>query len=94
MHDANDVIEVLAEHGQTGVSGAPHALERSAHCLVVFNGDDVDAWLHDIGRSELAKRENLADHALLVIKQLVGIVDELYDLFFGNLPLSTTECVT
>ena len=84
VDDAHDAVDVLVIHRQTRVARAAHALHRLAHRVGVFREHHVHARRHDLVHGHVAQIEDVVDHALLVLEQLVVVRDHVLDLFFGH----------
>ena len=48
VHDADDTVDVLVEHGQARVAGAAHAVDGLTHGFRVLHKGHVHARLHDL----------------------------------------------
>ena len=82
--DAHDAVDVLVVHGKARIAGAAHSLDSLAHRLDVLDEDHVHTRLHDLVNRHVAEVDDVVDHALLVVKQLVVVGDHELDLFFGH----------
>ena len=84
MHDADDVVSVLVKDGKARVARAVHALDRRAHRLGVLDHDHVDARLHDFMHRHVAQVDDVVDHALLVVGELIVVGDDVFDFLLGD----------
>ena len=61
-----------------------HALDRRAHRLGVLDHDHVDARLHDFMHRHVTQVDDVVDHALLVVGELIVIGDDVFDFLLGD----------
>ena len=81
--DADDVVEVLADHRHPGEAAAQEERHRLAQVLVALDVDDVGARHHHLARDRVAELEDVVDHlALAGLDQRRGLgeVDQLAQL--------------
>ena len=89
MDDAHDAVDVFMEHREAGIARAHHAINRLPHGFGVLDQDHIDARRHNLARVHVAKIQNLVNHALFVVEQLIAVRNEILDFLFrrGRLAL-------
>lgn len=84
MRDARDVVGVLVIDGDAAEAGLAHGGQHVGDRLVVLAHGGVHARHHDLAGNGVAQVEDLVDHALFLVEQVVLLRDHVLDLFFRD----------
>ena len=84
VRDARDVVGVLVIDGDAAEAGLAHGGQHVGDRLVVLAHGGVHARHHDLAGNGVAQVEDLVDHALFLVEQVVLLRDHVLDLFFRD----------
>ena len=89
VQDADNMVQVLMEHGNPGVEGLPEQLRGFLHRRGILNRRHVHAGRHDIGSVLVVELDGRADQLALILLDIalcLGFIDD-GNQFFLNLAL-------
>ena len=81
---ADDAVDIPLEHRKARIARSHHAVHRLAHGFGTLHQDHIHARRHDLAGVHVAQVQDLMDHALLVIKQIVAVRHEILDLVLSR----------
>ena len=84
VRDAHDAIHVLVVDRHARVAGAPHDLERLHAGLGVLDGAHVHARDHHLACDGVTKVDDVVNHRLLLLGELLAVGDHVADLVLGD----------
>ena len=84
VRDARDVVGILVIDGDAAKAGLAHGGQHVGDRLVVLAHGGVHARHHDLAGNGVAQVEDLVDHALFLVEQVVLLRDHVLDLFLRN----------
>ena len=84
VRDARDVVGVLVIDGDAAEAGLAHGGQHVGDRLVVLAHGGVHARHHDLASHGVAQVEDLVDHALFLVEQVVLLRDHVLDLFLRD----------
>ncbi len=84
MRDAGDVVGILVIDGDAAKAGLAHGRQHVGDRLVVLAHGGVHARHHDLAGNGVAQVEDLVNHALFLVEQVVLLRDHVLDLFFRD----------
>lgn len=79
-----DVVGILVIDGDAAKAGLAHGGQHVGDRLVVLAHGGVHARHHDLAGNGVAQVEDLVDHALFLVEQVVLLRDHVLDLFFRD----------
>ena len=85
---ADDAVDIPLEHREARIARSHHAVHRLAHGFGILHQDHIHARRHDLAGIHVAQVQDLVDHALLVIEQIVAIRHEILDLVLSRQSLA------
>ena len=71
--------------GDAAVAGAAHDRQDVVQRRGVLDGGHVDARDHDLAGNGVAEVDDVVDHGLLLVGELLGVGDHVLDLLFRDL---------
>jgi len=84
VRDARDVVGILVIDGDSAEAGLAHGGQHVGDGLVVLAHGGVHARHHDLAGNGVAQVEDLVDHALFLVEQVVLLRDHVLDLFLRD----------
>ena len=81
---ANDAVDIPLKHWEARKARSHHAVHRLTHGFGILHQDHIHTRRHDLARIHVTQVQDLVDHALLVIKQIVAVRHEILDLILGR----------
>ena len=84
VRDAGDVVGILVIDRDAAKAGLAHGGQHVGDRLVVLAHGGVHARHHDLAGNGVAQVEDLVDHALFLVEQVVLLRDHVLDLFFRD----------
>ena len=82
---AHDAVDILVKHRDARVARAAHERKDAAQGLGVLDGREVDARHHDLAGDGVSQVEDLVNHRLLLVGELVRVRHHVADLLLGDL---------
>ena len=84
VRNAHDSVNGAVVDGDAAVAGAPHGGQDLGERRGVLHGGHVNAGDHDLAGDGVAQVNDLVDHGLLLVGQLLGIRDHVLELLLGD----------
>ena len=84
VRNARDIVGVLVIDGDAAEAGLAHGGQHIGDRLVVLAHGGVHARDHDLAGNSVAQVEDLVDHALFLVEQVVLLRDHVLDLFLRD----------
>ena len=85
MGDTHDAVNAAPVDGDAAVAGAAHDGEHLVERGVLAHGAHVHARHHDLAGDGVAQVDDLVNHRLLLVGELVGVRDHVLDLVLRDL---------
>ena len=84
VRDADDVVGILVIDGDAAEAGLAHGGQHVGDRLVVLAHGGVHARHHNLAGNGVSQVEDLVDHALFLVEQVVLLRDHVLDLFLRD----------
>ena len=84
VRDSRDVVGILVVDGDAAEAGLAHGGQHVGDRLVVLAHGGVHARHHNLAGNGVAQVEDLVDHALFLVEQVVLLRDHVLDLFLRD----------
>lgn len=84
VRNAHDAVNGAVVDGDAAIAGAAHGGQDLGERRGVLHGGHVNAGDHDLAGDGVAQINDLVDHGLLLVGELLGVRDHVLELLLGD----------